>query len=319
MNYDRDILERVLREVENKKIKTEAAAEQRRREVYERLPRIAEIDASLRTTVLDIIRASFGKGEDTAALIRRAHEKNSALVSEREAILTGAGLPSDCTEPKYSCDICSDEGYTGGELCPCVIKKYRAAVAEEINSRLILREHDFDSFDLSLYPEAGVGISPRAQMREVYDFCRNYATSFEDMYDSLFMTGESGLGKTFLASCIARKVADSGFSVVFETAFSVLGAYEDLKFGREGADTSVFESCDLLILDDVGSEMPTPFASAALFNLINLRRNSDRKTIIISSLKKPELIKRYGKQMLSRLEGDFVKLEFLGEDVRLMR
>ncbi len=319
MNYDRDILERVLREVESAKIKTEAAADARRREVYERLPRVAEIDAALRTTVLDIIRASFGKGEDTESLIRKTREKNTALQAERKKLLESAGIPADATEPKYSCDKCNDEGYAGGELCSCVISKCRAAVARTINADLNLKNADFNKFDLSLYPETGGRISPRSQMREVFDICQDYAKSFGDDSENLYMSGESGLGKSMLASCIAKTVSERGFSVIMQTAFSILGAYEDVKFGRADVNTTHFETCDLLIIDDVGCEMSTPFAVAAFFNLINTRSGTGKKTIVISALKKSEILKRYGKQMASRLEGDFIKLEFLGDDVRLIK
>ncbi|MBQ9986199.1 MAG: ATP-binding protein [Oscillospiraceae bacterium] len=319
MNYDRDILERVLRELESEKIRCEAECEEKRRRIYRELPRVGEIDAALRTTALDIIRASFGKGEDTASLLRKTREKNLALQREREELLCGAGYCTAALEPEYSCDICNDEGYAGGELCVCVAKRYRRAVAKEINASLRLCGADFSRFDINVYPETGGSLSPRAQMREIFEFCRSYADSFDDAAEDLFMSGGSGLGKSFLASCIAQKVADSGFSVVFDTAFSVLGIYEDVKFGRSAADTSVFETCDLLVLDDLGCEMTTPFSVAALYNLINLRRAGGRKTVVISSLSDSDIKKRYGAQLFSRLAGDFIKLEFMGNDIRLMR
>lgn len=319
MNYDRDILERVLRELESEKIRREAACEEKKRRVYALLPRVGEIDAELRTTAIDIIRASFGKGEDTAALLARTRDKNLALQREREELLTAAGLSCAALLPEYSCEVCSDEGYHGGELCACVKERYRRAVAKIVNAGLNLPNADFSRFDISLYPENGERISPRAQMREVFEFCRGYADSFGDDSEDIFMSGGSGLGKSFLASCIAQTVADGGFAVVYDTAFSVLGKYEDVKFGRSDEDTSVFEACDLLVLDDVGCEMTTPFSVAALYNLINVRRASGKRSIVISSLGDAEIKKRYGAQLFSRLAGDFVKLEFLGNDVRLMR
>lgn len=319
MNYDRDILENVLHTLENKKIRAEARAEEIRRAIYAKNPRVAEIDTALRTTVLDIIRASFGKNEDTAELIKKAREKNLLLVKEREELFASLGLSSDCTEPKYSCEVCSDSGYAGGELCPCVTERYRRAVAEKINADLKLKNCDFEKFDLSIYPEAGGKVSPRAQMREVLEFAKSYAESFGEDSENLYLSGGSGLGKTFIASCIARKVADSGFSVMYETAFSILGVYEAVKFGRSDRNTDVFETCDLLVIDDVGCEMKSPFTVAALFNLINVRSAADKKTVIISSLSDAEIKKEYGAPFVSRLKGEFIKLEFLGNDVRLMR
>lgn len=319
MKYDKELLESVLRELENEKIKLQSKSRERLSEVYEKLPRIAEIDVALRSTVLEVIRASFGKDEDTASLIARTKKNNLALQREREDLLLAAGYPASYTDEESVCEICDGEGYANGEMCPCVIARYRKKVSHEINSRLNLRCDSFEDFDISLYPENGSGISPREQMREVYDFCRDFAEGFGNARESLFFNGGSGLGKTFLASCIAKAVSEKGFSVVFETAFSVFGTYEDVKFGRREANTEVYETCDLLILDDVGSEMSSPFSNAVFLNLINVRRNSDKKTIVISPLPSAEIRRRYGEQMFSRLEGDFIKLEFLGDDVRLKR
>ncbi len=319
MKYDKELLERVLRDLENENIKMQAQSRMRRSEIYEKIPRIAEIDIALRSTVLEVIRASFGKGEDTAALIAKTREGNLALQRERQELLKAAGYPIDYTDETGVCEICDGEGYANGTLCPCVIQRYKKAKAAEINSRLSLCGADFSHFDLSLYPEKGNGISPREQMREVYTFCCDFAEGFEESSESLFFSGGSGLGKTFLASCIAKTVSEKGFSVVFETAFSVFGTYEDVKFGRSAEDTGIYETCDLLILDDVGSEMSSPFSNAVFLNLINIRRNACKKTVVISPLPSAEIRRRYGDQMFSRLEGDFVKLEFLGEDVRLKR
>lgn len=316
MKFDKDILESVLRGLENEKIRAEADAEARKLRIYQALPRVAELDAELRATVFDVIRASFGKGEDTSALIARAKKKNLTFAEERRKILSEANIPENALEPKYSCEVCNDTGYTGGELCPCVIARYRQAVADDINSRLVLKKCNFEEFDLSLYPDGGAGISPRAQMREVLEFAREYAESFGEESENLYLTGGPGLGKTFLASCIARRVADHGYSVVFGTAFSVLGDYEAVKFGRSETDTGVYETCDLLILDDVGREMKTPFTVAALFNLINTRQNADKKTVIISSCEEKDIKKDYGAAFVSRIKGDFIKLEFLGNDMR---
>ena len=319
MKYDKELLERVLHELESEKIKMQSKSRIRQSEIYEKIPRIAEIDVALRSTVLEVIRASFGKGEDTAALIAKTREENLKLQREREALLTAAGYPTDYTDEESICEICDGDGYANGTICPCVAERYRKAEASEINSRLNLCGGDFDAFDISLYPERGSGMSPREQMREVYTFCRDFAEGFESASESLLFSGGSGLGKTFLASCIAKTVSEKGFSVVFETAFSVFGTYEDVRFGRREADTGIFETCDLLILDDVGSEMASPFSNAVFLNLLNVRRNAGKKTIVISALPPAEIRRRYGDQMFSRLEGDFIKLEFLGDDVRLKR
>ncbi len=325
MNYDKRILSKVLRDTEAAKIRAEAEAALMRDKVYQELPRVAEIESELRTTALEIIRTSFGSGGDTAAKIRATRDKNLALQAERAELLSSAGYDILCTEPHYSCEMCLDTGHHGGEICVCIDKKYREAAAAELNSKLELGGASFNGFDLSVYPDKNDGkikLSPRERMRDVLEFCRAYADNFEASRESLFMNGGSGLGKTFLASCIAATVAAGGHSVVYDTAFKLLGAFEDEKFGRDehgGHDCSAYEECELLIIDDLGCEMATSFTLAALYNLINNRLFSGKRTIVISTLKKAELIKRYGEQMYSRLKGEFVTLAFCGEDVRMLR
>lgn len=320
MKYDNDIVEAIVRERANERIKLEAAAQAKRLEVYEKLPRVREIDSLLASTAFDIIRASFGKKESAADILALRREKNSKLIEEKNALLASAGYSPDATEVKYECDICNDTGYDGGVLCRCMHSRYEKAVAKKINSKLSIPEVSFSDFRLDVYPESGSGaLSPRTQMKEVLSFCRSFAENFSDGAMSLFMNGASGLGKTFLAQMIARTVAERGFSVIYDTAFSILGALEDVKFGRREDDLDVIRDCSLLIIDDAGCEMATPFTTSAFYNIINSRLLAGKATIVISPLKREEIFARYGAHTLSRLEGDFVKLEFLGEDIRLMR
>ncbi|MBQ5778061.1 MAG: ATP-binding protein [Oscillospiraceae bacterium] len=320
MKYDNEIIESITREKASEKIRLETEADIRRKNIYSKLPRVAEIDSELSSTAFDIIRASFGKKENAADVLLSRRKKNEALLSERASLLEESGYTADATEIKYTCDICNDTGYDGGVLCRCMHRRYEAALAEKINSRLNLPELSFSDFSLDVYPEDASGsLSPRAQMREVLSFCRNFAESFPENAGSIYMSGGSGLGKSFLAACVARDVSKKGFSVVFDTAFDILGLLEDVKFGRSTENTDHLFTANLLILDDVGCEMPTPFTSAAFFNLINTRHKSGLSTIVISSLKASEMAARYGAQTLSRLEGDFIKLEFLGKDIRQMR
>lgn len=320
MKYDNDIVESIVRERTNERIRLEAAVEAKRREVYEKLPRVHEIDSLLASTAFDIIRASFGKKESAADVLLRRREKNEKLISERRALLEAAGYSPDVTEVKYTCEVCSDTGYDGGVLCRCMHSRYEKAVAAKINSALRVPDVSFADFELGVYPESGAGaLAPRAQMREVLSFCKNFAENFSEGATSLFMNGDSGLGKTFLSHIIARTVADAGFSVIYDTAFSILGSLEDVKFGRREDDLDTLYTCSLLIIDDVGCEMATPFTTSALYNIINSRLVAGKSTIIISPLKAQEISSRYGAHTLSRLEGDFVKLEFLGSDIRLIR
>ena len=325
MVYDKRILNRVMADTENARVRAEERAAKMREKVYAELPRVAEIEAELRSTALGIIRTSFGSGENAAELIKKERDKNLALQAERAELLVGHGYGIDCTEIKTECPVCEDRGFAGGEVCRCVDKKYRREATRELCPILAGEVKGFGEFDLRLYSDRSdekIKISPRARMSDIFDFCENYAKDFENAEESLFMSGGSGLGKTHLALATAKKVWESGFFVMYDDAFSVLNAYESEKFGRdgeEGARVAQYESCDLLVIDDLGCEMATAFTLAALYNLINRRIMTKKKTIVISSLSTKDILKKYGEQMYSRLTGEFVMLSFCGEDVRKKR
>lgn len=320
MNYDKKLFDEVLKDTERARIAEEARASALKREIYSKIPRVAEIDAELRGTAFDIIRASFSSGSDPASLIRASAKRNGELQKERAELLVSAGYEVGSTEPNYSCNICNDTGYSGGDPCRCVYEKYKKAKAAEVNRALNLDGVSFDRFDLSLYPEHSDGsIPPRAQAREVLAFCKEYALNLSPASESLLIHGKSGLGKTFLAKCIASEASKRGNSVVFESAYTVCGAYEDLKFGREGRGVSDFENCDLLIVDNLGAEIASSVSTAAFFALLCKRLDAKKPMIVITTLNCAEAESRYGEQTASRLFGSFVPLLLVGDDIRKKR
>jgi DNA replication protein DnaC len=174
--------------------------------------------------------------------------------------------------------------------------------------------------------DARTGISPRDSMEIVFETCREYARTFSKKSMNLFLSGGTGLGKTFLSTCIARVVSERGFSVVYDTASSIFSKYEQEKFSkntddvdRARADIKRLETCDLLIVDDLGTEMPTSFVTSALYTLINTRLMNDRKMVISSNIPMSDLGRRYSAPIMSRLEGEFLVLNFYGRDIRLIK
>ena len=192
---------------------------------------------------------------------------------------------------------------------------------------LDLGGQSFDAFSLEWYSEEGspeLGISPRENMDWIYRTCRRYAASFGPGSGSLLFTGDPGLGKTFLSAAIAREVSAEGFSVVYDTAAHVFDRFEARKFGREEgeaveADVDRVLDCDLLILDDLGTEMTTPFVQSALYTIVNGRLLNRQPSILSTNLKLEELARRYGAQTASRLEGEYQVLPFFGEDIRKLK
>ena len=193
----------------------------------------------------------------------------------------------------------------------------------------LLTEHGYpaDALDDSPLPWPGESLSPRENMEFIFDVCSSYARKFGRFYfRNLFLTGAPGLGKTFLSACIARTVSESGFSVVYDTAVNIFTRFEEQKFARDKLEageakdeTRRYLGCDLLILDDLGSELSTPFVQSALYTLINTRLTADKRTVISSNLTMDQVRARYTPQIASRLEGEYRVLPFYGEDIRLLR
>ena len=330
MAYEQNVLRRATERLEDQRRRREDQQNARRREIYAAIPRVAEIDRQLRRTIVDIIAASLRQGNDPVPAIGVIRDKNLDLQAERAELLVAHGYPADALDDKPACPKCNDTGWRGAVMCQCLKDLCAQEQIKELSKLLDLGEQSFDTFSLDVYspsPWRGSGISPRENMEMVYEICLNYAQKFGRFYfNNLFLSGAPGLGKTFLSACIARTVSENGFSVVYDTAVNIFSRFEDKKFSRDAEDTREardetrrYLSCDLLILDDLGSEMTTPFVQSALYTLINSRLTADRRTVISSNLSMEDVRRRYAPQIASRLEGEYRVLPFFGEDIRLLR
>ena len=329
MSYDAAVLRRASARLEERRRRRQADLADRRAEVERRAPRVAEIDERLRRTLLEVARATFRGGDPTPA-IDALRDENLALQAEREALLTAAGYPSDVLEDKPVCAKCGDKGWVGAQMCSCLRTLCAQEQIRELSKLLDLGEQSFQTFRLDCYSTQswpGMGKSPRENMTLVLDVCRNYAQKFGRFYfDNLFLYGAPGLGKTFLSACIARVVSENGFSVVYDTAGNIFSAFESQKFSKDEEDardareeTNRYLNCDLLILDDLGSELTTAFVQASLYTLINSRLLAGRRTVISSNLSPDDVRRRYTPQIASRLEGEYRALPFFGADIRVNR
>jgi len=317
---------------EKRKIKEERYSS-RIQKVYAAVPRVRELDAELRGTMAELV--GFALGADAALRLEEIRDKNLKLQEERRNVLVGAGFPADYIDDDYMCQKCRDTGYAETIMCDCLKELYKDEQRDSLSSLLKLGDETFDSFDLSFYddtPSSVTGVSPRRSMEAVFDICVEYARKFGNKSMNLFFNGAPGLGKTFLSACIARVVADNGFSVVYDMAASIFSKFEDVKFMRSSdseelraevrisrEDVKRYLECDLLIIDDLGTEMTTAFTISALYEVINTRLITGRKTIINSNLTLSELNRRYSEQIMSRLEGMYQVLTFYGDDIRKKR
>ena len=329
MAYDGRILAKARVELENIRNANREEMTRRTERVYYRVPRIAQIDRRMREQMTQIVKMTIARRPDIKAQRAVLEQENLNLQAEKAELLVENGFPTDYLEEIVCCEKCRDTGIFEDGVCECLDRIYNKELTKELGTLMRRGDESFERFDLSLYPDtfdpAG-NIVPREVMSKVLDRCRRYAENFPNVSSDLLMQGDTGLGKTYLSACIARVVADKGFSVCYDSAFTALEYFEKQKFSRDideaaAADNRVKRmlDCDLMILDDLGTEMATPMAVSALYNLINTRLVNGRRMIISTNLRDDELTKRYTPQIASRILGEFVHLPFAGNDIRMIR
>ena len=323
MAYSAEVVKRARARLAQAKEDRESENRQHLAEAYAKVPRIREIDMLLRRTMAQAAQAAFLQGSDGRELLEQARIQNLELQQER-AILAMEHFEEGFLDESPICDNCGGSGYLGSSMCECLRELCRQEQKKEVTILSGGRE-TFNQFNLDYYPERldpKIGASPRAIMERNFKICRTYALTFAPSAGNLLFVGGTGLGKTFLSACIARAVADRGYSVVYETASHLFGKLEQARFNaneENRREAAKFTDCDLLIIDDLGTEMPGQFVTAALYSLLNDRLLANKPMVISTNLNVDEMARRYSPQIASRLHGGFQRLTFVGEDIRVLK
>ncbi len=324
MGFDSEVIHAASRQLEAQRRVRQAEFARRRAEIYEKIPRTEEIERQLKATVAGTLVAAFRRGTDPTAAVANCRAQNLSLQQERSRLLEAAGYAPDALVEQPACRVCNDTGWKGANMCECLKALCAREQIRQLSSLLDLQGQSFESFRLDLYsddPEDGsFGLSPRQNMQMNWAFCQGYAREFPNFYSkNVLLSGAPGLGKTFLSASIARVVAQRGYSVVYDTAVNVFAQFEARKFEKNpdaAESTQRYLSCDLLILDDLGSEMRTAFTQAALYEILNTRLIGHKGTVISTNLQEKEIQQLYTPQIHSRIAGEYRVLNFFGQDLR---
>ena len=329
MAYDGRILAKARAELEKIRSGNRAEMQRRRGAVYSRIPRISVIDGRMREQMTELVRMTIARRPDIRQQVELLEKENLELQAERAELLTANGFPIDYLDDICTCKKCGDTGIYNDNVCECLDRLYNAELTKELGTLIRRGDECFERFDLRLYsdePDEKYNVVPRRVMAKTLEVCRRFAENFPNVSSNLLMQGDTGLGKTYLSACIARSVADKGYSVCYDSAFTALEYFEKQKFGRDADDWEAVDrrvkrmlDCDLMILDDLGTEMATPMSLSALYILRNTRLVNGRRMIISTNLMDEEIKKRYTPQIASRLVGEFLHLPFAGRDIRLMK
>lgn len=320
MAYSAEVIRRARERLAQAREDRESENRQHLAQAYEKCPRIRQIDLQLRRTMAQAAQAAFRKGSDGRAEMDAIRQENLALQQER-AQLVGQYFEEGYLDDSPICTVCGGSGYVGSNMCECLRELCRQEQKKELTF-LSAGKDRFEQFSLDYYPDRldpVMKVNIRALMERNLQMCRRYAATFSEKSPNLLFSGDTGLGKTFLSACIARVVADRGYSVVYESASHLFGKLERAKFYNDEQarqDSQRYTDCDLLIVDDLGTEMPSQFTTSALYTLINDRILYGRPMILSTNLNTEDFSRRYSSQVASRLNGNFQRVPFLGEDIR---
>ena len=320
MAYNKENYIRVRTEYQTKYMLAEEEAARRTEMLHRKSAELRAIDRELSKTGIKIAMAALGTGEEYKEQLSAVEKENMALQARRAEILTALGYPVDYTTPPYECKKCNDSGFVGTKMCECMRRELVLAAFESSGIGALLRTQDFDSFKTEYYPEG----EARRLMERNLELLRAYAEEFSVQSDSLIFCGATGLGKTHLSTAVARRVIERGFDVYYTTALQMFADFEHARFGTDmGIEPTVsldrYVSCELLILDDLGTEVTNQFTNSCLYMVLNERINKKLPTIISTNLSGKEIKARYTDRIASRILGDFKPFLFMGTDVRRLK
>lgn len=327
MSYNGTTFRRAKDVLSERRFNAEKTADQRREILYNRLPRLKEIDREISNTSIKTAKIVLNGGNVTEEM-SNLRDRNLALQSEYNKILIDAGYPQNILEPHYICSKCNDTGYVEQDgksiMCSCFHNILISIACEELNAVAPLSLCTFESFNLDYYDktkDADTGVSSYFVMSKVYDYCIKYAKEFSVNSENILMKGNTGLGKTHLSLAIANEVLRKGYGVIYVSAPVLLQRLEKNYFSSDKSDDieSLITNCDLLIIDDLGTEFHNNFSSTQLYNICN-NRMLKGKPIIISTNLSPEKMKdEYSERFVSRIFGNAQRLDFIGNDIRILK
>lgn len=322
--------EKVMKEFQKKQAKRQAIIQGRLNEIYDLFPRIRQIDNDISMLAVKHAARILSEGITPEDAVKSVNAEKEILVAERKALLSNSGFADN--NIAYECDLCKDTGIYNGQKCKCYMEAMKKIMLQNIDGSMStsfdFEKDTFDNFSLKWYSKntdnSKINISPYDNMQAVYRECRMFCADFGKENKNLYFYGSSGTGKTFMANCIANELIAKGFSVVYQSAYKLFQFMEDYKFCRIDRNDNISNhdsiyNCDLLIIDDLGTEFGTAYTCSVLFDILNTRLLNEKSTVISTNLSLTNLEKKYTDRVASRIIGNFEVMRFMGDDIRIAK
>ena len=321
----------IIREYERLRLSNIHSLDKRTAEVYKKIPEIREIHNEISSLSVREAKARLlaedVKPSDSKNTLK---EKIIHLSEQKKRLLVENGFPADYLAMHYTCNKCKDTGYIENQMCTCMHAKIVEILYEQSTIKELLEKENFSTFCMEYYSDdmtdENTGLSSKANIIETLNICHDFVNNFKEDYQNLLIYGVIGVGKTFLINCIAKELIDRSFSVIYMSAIQFFHVLEDASFHR-GEHLSAYEStvqrdfyeCDLLIIDDLGTELPNAFTSSSLFHCINERAIRKKPLIISTNLAHGSLRDIYSDRIFSRIASNFKMLKIFGKDLRIIK
>lgn len=316
----------ILREYDNRRLQSKYELDRRKEIVYDKIPELKAIDDEM---IHDSIqRAKSALMNDSNALVG-LKERNEQLTKKKRQLIKNAGFPEDYLELHYVCPLCKDTGYIDNEKCNCFKQAIVNLLYSQSNVKDALMHENFSTFSLAYYDDTQIDAvtrqTPLSNIKNVLTIVKSFISNFDQQYDNLLIYGNTGVGKTFLSNCIAKELLDSGHTVIYLTSFQLFDILEKYKFNTAEDYDEIrnrFEyilDCDLLIIDDIGTEMNNTFITSQLYQCINERHLKQKSTIISTNLSFEQLKNNYSERIFSRISSNYRLLKIIGDDIRLQK
>ena len=315
----------IMREYGRQQIENHHKLEERRKEIYARLPVVKQLEAEIAERSVACAKKLL---EGDKGVLDRLKEDLRDLREQKALIIRAAGYPDDYLELHYRCPDCRDTGLIDGRKCHCFLQAQMKLLHAQSNLEDVLERENFKALSYEYYDDTEIlpqlGITNAAYMRRVVAGCREFVRDFDKKHDNLLFTGSTGVGKTFLTNCIARELMDDFHSVIYLTASDLFDVFSRNKFDYDNAEDMkdmyrFILDCDLLIIDDLGTELNNSFTSSQLFYCINERMNMSRSTIISTNLTLARLRDSYTDRVTSRIMSGYKIIPLYGGDIRLLK
>ncbi|MDD3362022.1 MAG: ATP-binding protein [Hespellia sp.] len=313
----------IMRDYQQKQLQDRDVLSKHREQVYEKVPEYKSLEDSIAVLAVQYGKRLLNGDESATASLK---EELAILRDSREHLLASAGFPADYLEPVYQCPDCQDTGYIGNKKCHCFKKAITNLLYAQSNLSSILQKENFDTFSLSYY--SNNHIDPKSNrsslsvMTDALAACKKFVTTFDQEFHNIFLYGDTGVGKTFLSHCIAKELMDQAYTVIYFSASELFQVMAKSKFEKDVDAVYMYDyiyDCDLLIIDDLGTELTNAFVTSELFSCVNERLLKQKSTIISTNLSLDTLVDTYSERTFSRITSSYTMLKLIGDDVRITK